>query len=54
MISRQADYAAPGAELLHFGVLEVHTAVLFETGVFLVVFGFVVAVIHMVAGGDAL
>ena len=49
-----SHWPPPGAELLHFGVLEVHTALVFETGIFLVVFGFVVAVIHVVAGGDML
>ena len=41
------------AEVFHIGAIELHTALAFESGIFLVVFGFVVAVLHVIAGGDA-
>lgn len=43
-----------GAEVVHLGVLELHTAVLFDVGVFLLVFGFVVGSTHLIAhlGGE--
>jgi multisubunit Na+/H+ antiporter MnhB subunit len=40
---------APGADVIHFGTLEFLTAVLFDLGVFLVVFGFCIGVIGSVA-----
>ena len=48
-----SHWPPPGAELLHLGALELHTALVFETGIFLVVFGFVVTVLHVVVGGEA-
>ncbi len=39
----------PGAEVIHLGTLEVLTAVAFDVGVFLLVFGFAVSAIGMVA-----
>jgi multisubunit Na+/H+ antiporter MnhB subunit len=36
---------APGAVVMHLGALAVHTAVLFDLAVFLLVFGFVVGVL---------
>lgn len=42
----------PDAHVTHLGTLELHTALLFELGIFLLVFGFVIAVLHQVAGGE--
>ena len=42
-------YPRPGAEVVHLGTLEVLTAVLFDVGVFLLVFGFVVGVFGMLS-----
>lgn len=39
----------PGGELIHLGSLEVHSAVLFDVGVFLIVFGFIVQATSMIA-----
>jgi multisubunit Na+/H+ antiporter MnhB subunit len=41
-------HPAPNAHVLHFGTLEIHTAVLFDIGVFCLVFGFVVGVLERV------
>ncbi len=38
-------YPPPGAKVLHLGTLEILTAVLFDVGVFLLVFGFAVGVL---------
>ena len=35
----------PSAPVIHFGVLEVHTAVVFDVAIFSIVFGFVVGVL---------
>ena len=40
----------PGQEVLHFGALEVLTAVVFDIGVFLLVLGFSVTTIRLLAG----
>jgi len=40
-------YPPPGAKVLYFGTLEILTAVLFDVGVFLLVFGFAVGAISM-------
>lgn len=40
-------YPPPGAKVPHFGTLEILTAVLFDIGVFLLVFGFAVGAIGM-------
>lgn len=39
----------PGAEVVHFGTFEIITAVAFDVGVFLMVFGFAVGSIDIVA-----
>jgi multisubunit Na+/H+ antiporter MnhB subunit len=39
-------FPAPGGRVIHLGKLELHTAVVFDVGVFLLIFGFAVAVIH--------
>lgn len=39
----------PGAEVTHLGALKLHTAVLFDVGVFLVVLGFTVTIVRAVA-----
>ena len=39
----------PGEEVVHFGTLELLTAVLFDVGVFLLVFGFAVGAIDLIA-----
>ena len=46
-------YPRAGAEPVHLGTLELITAVLFDVGVFLLVFGAAVGIIHLaaVAGG---
>ena len=41
---------APGAAVVHLGTLELLTAVLFDLGVFLVVVGFAVGALGMIAG----
>ncbi len=38
-----------GAEVIHLGTLEVHTAVAFDIGIFLLVYGFTVQIIHIIA-----
>lgn len=40
---------APGAEVIHFGTFELITAVAFDIGVFLMVFGFALGAIDIVA-----
>lgn len=40
---------APDAKVIHFGTLEIITAVAFDVGVFLLVFGFAVGAIGMIA-----
>jgi multisubunit Na+/H+ antiporter MnhB subunit len=42
-------YPRPGEHVIHFGSLEFLTAVLFDVAVFLVVFGFIVTAVSMVA-----
>lgn len=42
-------FPPPSAEVLHFGRLEFHTAVLFDIGVFLIVLGFSVTAIRLIA-----
>lgn len=42
-------YPPPGSKILHFGTLEALTAVLFDVGVFLLVFGFTVGTVSMVS-----
>lgn len=42
-------YPPPGAKVLHLGTLEALTAVLFDVGVFLLVFGFVVGTVGMIS-----
>jgi len=44
-----AHAPAPGAEVVHLGTLEVLTAVVFDVGVFLLVFGFAVSTIGLIA-----
>ena len=39
----------PKAHVAHLGALEIHTAVLFDVGVFLLVFGFIVGTTDLVA-----
>jgi len=39
----------PGREVIHFGTLEVLTAVVFDVGVFLLVLGFSVTTIRLLA-----
>jgi multisubunit Na+/H+ antiporter MnhB subunit len=46
-----SHWPAPGAEVIRLGTLELHTALVFETGVFLVVLGFVVTALHTLAHG---
>ncbi len=40
-------YPPPGAEVIHFGTLEILTAMLFDIGVFLLVLGFAVETIRL-------
>lgn len=40
---------APGAHVVDVGMLEVHTALLFDAGVFLTVFGGLVSMLHWIA-----
>jgi multisubunit Na+/H+ antiporter MnhB subunit len=42
-------YPPPGAKVLHLGTLEVLTAVLFDVGVFLLVFGFAVGTVGIIS-----
>lgn len=42
-------YPRPGEEVIHFGSLEILTAVAFDVGVFLLVLGFCTAVIDLIA-----
>jgi multisubunit Na+/H+ antiporter MnhB subunit len=42
-------FPQPGSEPIHLGTLELHTAVLFDLGIFLVVLGFAVRVVSAVA-----
>ncbi len=42
-------YPQPGSEVVHLGTLELITAVLFDLGVFLLVFGFAVEAIKIIA-----
>jgi multisubunit Na+/H+ antiporter MnhB subunit len=42
-------FPAPGGRVIHLGRLELHTAVVFDVGIFLLVFGFAVTVIHQLA-----
>jgi multisubunit Na+/H+ antiporter MnhB subunit len=42
-------FPAPGGRVIHLGKLELHTAVVFDVGVFLLVFGFAGAVINQLA-----
>jgi multisubunit Na+/H+ antiporter MnhB subunit len=44
-----AHVPAHGGEVTHLGTLEVHTAVAFDTGIFLLVYGFTVRIIHVIA-----
>ncbi len=44
-----SHYPRPGLEVLHFGTLEILTAVLFDVGVFLLVFGFAVGTMSIFA-----
>jgi hypothetical protein len=40
---------APGEKVIHLGTLEILTAVAFDVGVFLLVFGFAVGAVGMIA-----
>ena len=42
-------YPRPGSEVVHIGSIEIITAVLFDVGVFLLVFGFVVSTVNILA-----
>lgn len=42
-------FPPPGAEVIHIGTLEIITAVAFDVGIFLLVFGFGVGAIHLIA-----
>jgi multisubunit Na+/H+ antiporter MnhB subunit len=42
-------FPRPGSEVLHLGSVELHTAFLFDVGVFLLVFGFTVGVLDEIA-----
>lgn len=42
-------FPQPDEEVIYLGTLELHTAVLFDLGVFLVIFGFAIAAIHIIA-----
>lgn len=44
---------APGAPVIHVGSLELITAVAFDVGVFLLVFGVVIATLRSIAGARA-
>ena len=43
-------YPRPGEPVLHMGLLALHTAVVFDVAVFLIVFGFIVSVIGLIGG----
>ena len=43
---------SPGAKVVHLGTLELLTAVLFDVGVFLLVLGATVGIIHAIAAAD--
>jgi len=43
-------YPPPGEEPVHLGTLELITAVAFDTGIFLLVFGFSVGVMRLISG----
>jgi multisubunit Na+/H+ antiporter MnhB subunit len=43
-------WPAPGASVVHFGALEIISAVLFDVGVFLLVLGVCVGIIHLLTG----
>ncbi len=43
-------YPRAGEEVPHLGLLALHTAVLFDVAVFLIVFGFVVSVLGLIGG----
>ncbi len=45
-----AHSPAPGADVIYLGTLELHTALVFDLGVFLLVFGFAVGAIDLIAG----
>lgn len=42
-------YPQPGHQVLHLGSLEIHTAVLFDAGIFLLVLGFIVHAMRLIA-----
>lgn len=42
-------YPAPGSEVIHIGTVEVITAVLFDVGIFLLVFGYAVGAVRIIA-----
>jgi hypothetical protein len=42
-------YPPPGSEVIYLGTLEVITAVAFDAGIFLLVFGFAVGTIRLVS-----
>lgn len=44
-----AHFPRPGHEPIYLGKLELHTALLFDLGVFLLIFGFAIAASHIVA-----
>lgn len=46
-------FPAPGGRVIHLGKLELHTAMVFDVGIFLLVFGFACAVIHQLARHSA-
>jgi multisubunit Na+/H+ antiporter MnhB subunit len=39
-------FPRPGEEVMYLGTLELHTAILFDLGVFCLVFGFIVTVMR--------
>lgn len=43
-------YPRPDEPVLHLGLLALHTAVVFDVAVFLIVFGFIVSVIGLIGG----
>lgn len=45
-------YPRPGETVPHLGLLALHTAVVFDIAVFLIVFGFVVSVLGLIGGID--
>jgi multisubunit Na+/H+ antiporter MnhB subunit len=46
-----SHWPAPGGEIIRLGTLELHTALVFESGVFLAVMGFVVTALYTLAHG---